>query len=185
MIMRDASNRAVSISTDPDVTARARSVRHQAPCVDRAAAGPVAIYALIAWGLLERIRSHRERARLTIAELAVRCEPRRRPPVARRSGQGQRLARSAGAHRALSARSTSPTSCRPESIGRGVMDTLAGQPGTLTPLFGDRATLSHLMHAHVLEIGAGDVRQDIRAGADPFAALELDHAGGQDFVRVH
>ena len=73
MIMRDASNRAVSISVDPD--ARPRSDRSDIS--RRASARQLedpSHYALVAWGLLERIRSHRERARLTITELAVRCD---------------------------------------------------------------------------------------------------------------
>jgi excisionase family DNA binding protein len=69
MIMRDASNRAVSISVDPDASPRS----DRSDISRRASADQLedpSHYALVAWGLLERIRSHRERARLTMNGLA-------------------------------------------------------------------------------------------------------------------
>ena len=99
MIMRDASNRAVSISTDPDVTARANRYGVSRRASVEQLQDP-SRYALIAWGLLERIRSHRERARLTIAELALR-RPRCGPPVPRRGRQSQSVSRGTGTNWAL------------------------------------------------------------------------------------
>ena len=165
MIMRDASNRAVSISVDPDVKARGdRSGVSRRASVDQLT--DPAHYALIAWGLLERIRSHRERARLTITELAARCDldagHLSRVEAGKANLSLEALVRIA---RFLQINVSDLVPAALERPWR--VEALGGQPGALTPLFGGRAGRPHLMHAHVLELGAGDER-DIAAGSDPF-----------------
>jgi transcriptional regulator with XRE-family HTH domain len=165
MIMRDASNRAVSISVDPDVKARGDRARVSR----RATAGQLedpSHYALIAWGLLERIRSHRERARLTIAELAVRCDldagHLSRVEAGKANLSLEALVRLARFLQINVAELVPARQDRPWAI-----DTLTGKPGHLTPLFKGRRRRAHLMHMHLLELGAGAVHE-IGSGADPF-----------------
>jgi transcriptional regulator with XRE-family HTH domain len=164
MIMRDASNRAVSISVDPGVNARGE----HSGISRRASAGQLedpSHYALIAWGLLERIRSHRERARLTIAELAVRCDldagHLSRVEAGKANLSLEALVRIA---RFLQINVANLVPARRDRPWR--VDALTGAPGALTPLFGGRGGRPHLMHTHVLELGAGDAHE-IAAGWDP------------------
>jgi transcriptional regulator with XRE-family HTH domain len=165
MIMRDASNRAVSISTDPDVKARADRYGVSRRATAEQLADP-SHYALVAWGLLERIRSHRERARLTIAELAVRCDldagHLSRVEAGKANLSLEALVRIA---RFLQINVTDLVPSGRERPWR--VAALSGAAGTLAPVF-DRATAgSHLMHLHVLDLEANDTRE-IDAGADPF-----------------
>ena len=165
MIMRDASNRAVSISTDPDITARADrygvSRRASAEQLD-----DPSHYALIAWGLLERIRAHRERARLTIAELAVRCDldagHLSRVEAGKANLSLEALVRIARFLQINVADLVPATLDRPWRI-----EPLAGEPGALRPLFRASTGRPHLMHTHLLELAAG-AAIEIAAGADPF-----------------
>jgi transcriptional regulator with XRE-family HTH domain len=165
MIMRDASNRAVSISTDPDVTARAD--RHRVS--RRASAEQLrdpSHYALIAWGLLERIRSHRERARLTIAELAVRCDldagHLSRVEAGKANLSLEALVRLARFLQINVADLVPARADRPWRTGA-----LAGIDGRLTPVFPQAAGRPHQMHLHVLRLAAGETFT-VGAGADPF-----------------
>jgi transcriptional regulator with XRE-family HTH domain len=165
MIMRDASNRAVSISMDPDVKERS----DRGGVSRRASAGQLedpSHYALIAWGLLERIRSHRERGRLTIAELAVRCDldagHLSRVEAGKANLSLEALVRIARFLQINVADLVPARVDRPWCI-----DALSGPSGQLNPLFQGRNGRPHLLHTHVLELQAGDVR-DLDAGTDPF-----------------
>jgi transcriptional regulator with XRE-family HTH domain len=165
MIMRDASNRAVSISTDPDVTARADRYAVSRRASEEQLTDP-SHYALIAWGLLERIRSHRERARLTIAELAVRCDldagQLSRVEAGKANLSLEALVRIARFLQINVADLVPPERDQPWRIAP-----LAGSAGALTPVFDRTAAGPHLMHLHVLELDANDALE-IGAGADPF-----------------
>ena len=165
MIMRDASNRAVSISVDPEVKGRG-----DRPGVSRRATADQledpSHYALIAWGLLERIRSHRERARLTITELAVRCDldagHLSRVEAGKANLSLEALVRIA---RFLQINVADLVPARLDRPWR--VEALAGRRGALMPLFATRAGRPHLMHTHIVELDAGDTC-DIAAGLDPF-----------------
>ena len=165
MIMRDASNRAVSISTDPDVTARANryGVSRRAS-VDQLQ--DPSRYALIAWGLLERIRSHRERARLTIAELALRCDldagHLSRVEAGKANLSLEALVR-IGRFLQINVAELVPARVdRPWRI-----ESLGGAGAALAPVFPDSTGRPHLMHAHVLQIPAGEALA-VGAGPDPY-----------------
>lgn len=165
MIMRDASNRAVSISVDPDVKAPAgRAGVSRRASVDQLE--DPAHYALIAWGLLEKIRSHRERARLTLAELALRCDldagHLSRVEAGKANLSLEALVRIA---RFLQINITDLVPAREEHPWR--VEPLAGRAGELVPVFPTRTTRPHSMHSHVLELAAGDTRE-LAAGSDPF-----------------
>jgi transcriptional regulator with XRE-family HTH domain len=164
MIMRDASNRAVSISVDPDANPRS----NRSDISRRASADQLedpSHYALVAWGLLERIRSHRERARLTIAELAVRCDldagHLSRVEAGKANLSLEALVRIARFLQ-INVADLVPRLPRPWRV-----EPLAGVGGQLTPLFDDSAGRPHLMHTHALDLEAGDVH-DVNAGGDSF-----------------
>ena len=182
MIMRDASNRAVSISTDPDVTARANRYGVSRRASAEQLEDP-SHYALIAWGLLERIRSHRERARLTIAELAVRCDldagHLSRVEAGKANLSLEALVRIARFLQINVADLVPAPLDRPWRI-----ETLAGDTGALTPVFRGSAGRPHLMHTHVLELNAG-ARARHRRGLRPVRIFKLDDAVGQDALRIH
>lgn len=165
MIMRDASNRAVSISVDPDMKSRGDLARVSRRVSADQLTDP-SHYALVAWGLIERIRSHRERARLTITELAVRCEldagHLSRVEAGKANLSLEALVRIA---RFLQINVSDLVPARLDRPWR--VNALSGTPGALTPLFGARAGRPHLMHTHVLELAAGDA-SEVAAGADPF-----------------
>ena len=176
MIMRDVSNRAVSISIDPDVKAGADG----AGVSRRATADQLedpSHYALIAWGLLERIRSQRERARLTIAELAIRCDldagHLSRVEAGKANLSLEALVRIARFLQINIADLVPAGGDRPWRIAR-----LAGPSGSLAPLFGDRAGRPHLMHTHVLELAAG-ASADVERGADPYEFSSWITLGGK------
>ena len=165
MILRDASNRAVSISVDPDVASRGdpTGVSRRAS-VDQLE--DPSHYALIAWGLLEKIRTHRERARLTIAELALRCDldagHLSRVEAGKANPSLEALVRLA---RFLQINITDLVPAREELPWR--VARLVGQSGQLVPVFPGRTARPHSMHSHVLQLAAGDIC-DLAAGADPF-----------------
>jgi len=165
MIMRDASNRAVSISTDPDVTARANRYGVSRRASVEQLQDP-SRYALIAWGLLERIRSHRERARLTIAELALRCDldagHLSRVEAGKANLSLEALVRIG---RFLQINVADLVPARLDRPWR--TEALAGATGVLTPVFAGSASRPHRMHTHVLEIAAGDGLA-IAVGAEPY-----------------
>ena len=165
MIIRDATNRAVSISMDPDVKAPA----DRGGVSRRASAEQLedpSHYALIAWGLLEKIRSHRERARLTIAELALRCDldagHLSRVEAGKANLSLEALVRIARFLQ-INISDLVPSRAAPP----WQIETLAGRSGRLVPVFPDRTGRPHSMHPQMLELAAGDVRE-FTAGADPF-----------------
>jgi transcriptional regulator with XRE-family HTH domain len=165
MIMRDASNRAVSISTDPDVTARGDRYAVSRRASVEQLRDP-SHYALIAWGLLERIRSHRERARLTIAELAARCDldagHLSRVEAGKANLSLEALVRIARFLQINVADLVPVALERPWRVA-----TLDGEAGALTPVFRESAGVPHLMHIHLLDLAAG-AAFEIDAGSDPF-----------------
>jgi transcriptional regulator with XRE-family HTH domain len=165
MIMRDASNRAVSISVDPDVKApAARGGVSRRASVDQLS--DPSHYALIAWGLLEKIRSHRERARLTIADLAVRCDldagHLSRVEAGKANLSLEAMVRIA---RFLQIDITDLVPAQQEPPWR--VEQLDGRPGDLVSVFPGRTARPHSMHSHVLELRGGETRE-LAASADPF-----------------
>ena len=163
MIIRDASNRAVSISVDPDLRPQSeRSDVSRRASVDQLE--DPSHYALIAWGLLERIRSHRERARLTIAELAGRCDldagHLSRVEAGKANLSLEALVRIARFLQINVADLVPPPVDRPWRV-----EPLRGD-GAMTPLFGARAGRPHLLHAHVIELASGKT-EALPVGSDP------------------
>ena len=114
-------------------------------------------------GLLERIRSHRERARLTIAELAVRCDLDAGHLSRVEAGKANlSLGALVRIARFLQINVADLVPARLDRPWR--VAALGGGGGALTAVF--PADRPHLMHTHVLELGAGEVL-DIAAGSDP------------------
>jgi transcriptional regulator with XRE-family HTH domain len=163
MILRDVSDRAVSISVDPDFNPK-RSRSDVSRRVSAKQLEDPARYALVAWGLVERLRSHRERARLTIAELAARCDVDAghlsRVEAGKANLSLETLLRIARFLQVNVADLVPARADRPWRIG-----TFAGARGALTPLFPERAGQRHLMHTHVLELDETS-GIDVAAGRD-------------------